>query len=134
LIAHERGFYYFRSTDELGKEATQLAVFFFVLVEAWGDAGKDLAATVFDPAGHSVSDLPHLGRDSWRRCMAEAGADNVDDLTKVLQRMDRLGFTERVGNERFRFRPPAWRFLDLCLEVLADSERKQDAPGIGEEE
>ena len=32
LIAHERQFYYFRSTEELGKEATQLAVFFFVLV------------------------------------------------------------------------------------------------------
>lgn len=131
LIEHERGFYYFRSTEELGKEATQLAVFFFVLVEAWGDAGKDLAVTAFDPGGHALSDLPHMSRDSWRRCMAEAGVGTTDELGRVVLRLERLGFTERIAEDRFRFRPPAWRFLDLCLDVLADSER--NAPGTGEE-
>lgn len=43
LVQHERGFCYFRSEAELGKEATLLAVFFFVLVEAWCDAGIDVA-------------------------------------------------------------------------------------------
>jgi hypothetical protein len=127
LIEHERQFYYFRSTEELGKEATQLAVFFFVLVEAWGDAGKDLAATAFDPAGHAVPDMPHLRRDSWRRCMAEAGVGTDEELARVVQRMDRLGFVERIAEDRFRFRPPAWRFFDLCLEVLVDSEREPDS-------
>jgi hypothetical protein len=123
LREHERGFYYFRATDDLGKEAAQFAVFFFVLVEAWGDAGKDLEASAFDPAGHALSELPHLTRDSWRQCMTEAGVSSADELTKVVQSMDRLGFTERIGDDRFRFRAPAWRFFDLCAEVLAESER-----------
>jgi hypothetical protein len=122
LVEHERGFYYFRSTDDLGKEATQLAVFFFVLVEAWGDAGKDLEATAFDPAGHALSALPHMSRDSWRRCLAEAGIANDDEIAKVVQRMERLGFTERLADDRFRFRTPVWRFFDLCRDVLAEAE------------
>lgn len=134
LVEHERGFYYFRSTEDLGKEATQLAVFFFVLVEAWGDAGRDIEATACDPAGHAVSHLPHMTRDSWRRCMAEAGVSTEEDLAKLVQRMDRLGFSERFGDDRFRFLPPVWRFFDLCREVLADAEsRAQVAEAEGGE-
>lgn len=126
LVAHERGFYYFRSAEELGKEATQLAVFFFVLVEAWGDAGKDLEATALDPGGHAISNLPHMTRDSWRRCMAEAGVTADEELVNVVRRMERLGFADRIDDDKFRFRPPVWRFFDLCLEVLADSESTPD--------
>lgn len=127
LIEHERGFYYFRSAEELGKEATQLAVFFFVLVEAWGDAGKDLAATALDPAGHAVSDLPHLTRDSWRQCMVEAGVSTSEELGRVVHRLKQLGFAERLGDDRIRFRTPVWRFFDLCLDVLADAEPAPEA-------
>lgn len=132
LVEHERGFYFFRSTEDLGKEATQLAVFFFVLLEAWGDAGKDLHAATFDPAGHAVSDLPHMTLDSWRRCMAEAGVSTDEELGKLVQRMDRLGFTAWLSGDRFRFRSPAWRFFDLCAEVLAEAESPPRVPDPGE--
>jgi hypothetical protein len=133
LVEHERGFYYFRSGEDLGKEATQLAVFFFVLVEAWGDAGKDLEAAAFDPGGHAVDDLPHMTRESWRRCMEEAGVVTGEDLADLVRNLARYGFTERVGDDRFRFRTPSWRFFDLCLEVLADSEGFPSAAADGED-
>lgn len=126
LVQHERGFCYFRSDAELGKEATLLAVFFFVLVEAWGDAGLDIEATAFDAAGLRVADLPHLSRESWRRCMAEAGATTAEDLAEVVRRLDRHGFAERTDGDRFRFRAPAWRFFDLCRDVWQESEASAD--------
>lgn len=126
LVDHDRGFCYFRADGELGKEASAQAVFFFVLVEAWSDQGLDLQAKVFDPAGHRHDELPHFGREGWRACMAEAGVKEAD-LSDVLRRLERLGFSERIDDERFRFRAPAWRFLDLCREVLEEEEAR-DGP------
>ncbi len=133
LVEHDRGFYYFQSADDLGKEATQLVVFFFILVEAWGDAGKDLESTAFDPAGHALVDLPHMTRESWRRCMAEANVPNEEELANVIRRLERYGFTKRVGEDRFCFRTPAWRFFDLCLEVWKETEEATDSSQKGEE-
>jgi hypothetical protein len=127
LIQHDRGFYYFLSDADLGKEATQLAVFFFILVEAWGDAGKDLEATAFDVGGHAVADLPHLTRESWRRCLAEADVHGPDDLAEVVRKLERYGFAERLDGDRCRFRAPAWRFFDLCREVWQESEEGRTA-------
>jgi len=128
LVQHDRGFAYFQSQADLGKEATALAVFFFVLVEYWGDAGRDIEEAAFDPVGHRVPDLPHFERDSWRQCMVDAGVAGQDDLEKVVQNMERYGFAERFGDDRFRFRPPAWRFLDLCSQVLEELEQTDDTP------
>src|SRR3954468_112804 len=109
LIKHDHGFYYFGAETDLGKEATQLSVFFFVLVESWSDAGRDIEASAFDPAGHRISELPHLSRESWRQCLAEAGIQSETELADLVKRMDRYGFTARIDEDRFRFRTPAWR-------------------------
>jgi hypothetical protein len=131
LVEHERGFYYFRSDAELGKEATELAVFFFVLVEAWGDAGKDIAFTAFDPGGLVIADLPHMSRESWRRCMAEAGVSSPEELADTVRKLERYGFAERIDELRFRFRTPAWRFIDLCAEVWQETEQPEGVPEDG---
>lgn len=127
LVNHERGFYYFRSGDDVHKEATHLVVFFFVLVEWWGDGGHDLEAVAFDAGGHSLADLPHFSRESWRACMEEAGVPNEDELANVVKRLERYGFAQRIGEERFRFLTPAWRFFDLCREVWQESANANDA-------
>jgi hypothetical protein len=128
LVRHERGFLYFRSDAELAKEATQLAVFFFVLVQAWGDAGSDIEASAFDPAGLEIAKLPHFSRDSWRECMAQSGTHDEEGLADVVRRLERNGFVERLSDDRFRFRAPAWRFLDLCREVEEAQGLSGDAP------
>ncbi|MCB9609608.1 MAG: hypothetical protein H6716_23655 [Polyangiaceae bacterium] len=126
LVEHDRGFYYFQSGEDLGKEATQLVVFFFVLVEAWGDAGHDLEAVAFDPGGHAVAELPHFSRESWRACMSEAGVPNEAELANVVKKLDRYGFAERLSDDRFRFLSPAWRFFDVCREVWTETESSAD--------
>lgn len=122
LVQHEREFYYFQSGDDLGKEAASLVVFFFVLIEAWGDNHEDLEMTAFALEGHALAELPHLTRESWRRCMAEANVSSQHDLEAVVTKMARYGFIERIGDDRFRFRAPAWRFFDLCLDVWQETE------------
>lgn len=128
LVGDAHGFFYFRSDADIGKEAAQLAVFFFVLVEAWSDSGRDIEATVFDAAGHRASELPHLGRDSWRKCMDDAGVDSPDALVDVVRRLERYGFVERIDDDRFCFRAPAWRFLDLCRDVRAEHQAATPHP------
>jgi chromosome condensin MukBEF MukE localization factor len=117
LVQHERGFFYFQAEAELGKEATQLAVFFFVLVQAWADAGHDIESSAFDPGGFLIAKLPHFSRDSWGEIMSQSGTSNPEELDEVVRRLERYGFAERIGDDRFRFRTPAWRFLDLCRDV-----------------
>jgi hypothetical protein len=118
LVEHARGFYYFRTDADLGKEAAQMVVFFFVLVEAWGDAGRDLEEVAFAPAGHRIDTLPHFTRSSWKQCMTEAGVADEAALGDVVRRLERYGFARRTDNGHFRFCTPAWRFFDLCLEIL----------------
>lgn len=121
LVKHSRGFYYFRSEAELGKEATQLAVFFFILVEAWSDAGQDIEAVAFNPVGHRLSELPHFTRESWRQCMTDAGIEGKPGLSELVRRMKNYGFTERIDDELFRFRTPTWRFFDLCHDIWQEN-------------
>lgn len=128
LVQHERGIYYFSSNADLGKAASALAVFFFVLVEAWGDEGVDLEAAVFDQV-HEISNLPHFTRESWKKCMEEADVHGEGDLSELVQKMERLGFVKRTEPIGFRFRTPAWRLLDLCMESLPVEERAGDVIG-----
>ena len=133
LVRHERGFYYFQSPEDLGKGASKMAVFFFVLVEAWGDDGRDLEEVAFDEKGHALAELPHFTREGWRQCLTDAELSTDDDLAQVVRRMEQYGFAERINEgSRFRFLMPAWRFFDLCLDVLRSeseeaNERSEEA-------
>lgn len=119
LVQHPREFYYFQSDGELAKEATRVAVFFFILVQWWGDLGKDIEAEAFRPQGYELSDFPHFAHDTWRHAMEQSGTKDATQLPEVVKHLDRLGYIERTGEDRFRFRAPAWRFLDLCRDVHA---------------
>ena len=116
LTAHERGFYYFVASGDLGKEASQMAVFFFVLVDALGNEGKNVRKEIFE-AEHSLDDLPHFRLDSHAQCLSEVGVHDRDDLETVVKRLARYGFVDIGHADRFRFRTPAWRFIDLCHEA-----------------
>jgi chromosome condensin MukBEF MukE localization factor len=119
LLQHERGFFYFQSEGELRREASMMAVFFFVLVEAWADAGVDIEERVFAPEGHGISNLPHFTRESWKQSLEEVGVADERELLLTVKRLGRYGFVEFIHEEeeRFRFRTPTWRFLDMCLDV-----------------
>lgn len=127
LEAHPRDFFYFRGEGNLSDAGARMALFLFVLVEALADQGtaveEALATRTF-----SFPELPHLGSERYRAYLREAGVEGEEGLEGVVRNLERFGFARRLGEGNFRFRPPVYRFLDLCLAVLAD------APGPGSRE
>lgn len=120
LESHPRGFFFFQGREDVGKEARKFAVFFFVLVEWLGDDGRNIESALFEKP-LSIAELPHFTTDRYRRLMFEAGIEQRDDLPQLLQRLDQLGFATRVGDDAIQFEDPAWRFLDLCVEIARDT-------------
>lgn len=134
LKHHARDFFYFLDRDNFTDLSARMAVFMFLLVEHLADRGDPIAETLMTRR-FRYEELPHLVSDRSRQLMAEAGATTPDDLRDIVSRMERYGFTRREDGESFAFRAPAYRFLDLCLEMAAlpepvasDGEESQRAP------
>ena len=110
-----------------------MAVFTFILVESLADQGKQVEETLMTHT-FTVIELPHLSTDRFIAYMRDVGVTSLDDLRQVLKNMRRLGFVEMVGDDLFRFRTPAYRFLDLCSELAAEHEDAAPDGDAGEEE
>lgn len=135
LRRHERGFFYFEGTGgsaSLGKRSRQFSVFFFVFVDALSEQGESAVESLFRVEGHRISELPHLERARHRECLGEVGLRSKEDLEDLIKSMERYNLAARTGAGEFRFRDPAWRFLELCY-AYADMGDGQDQDG-GEEE
>jgi len=121
LKHHARDFFYFLDHDNFTDLSTRMAVFMFVLIEHLADRGDPIAETLMTRR-FRYEELPHLVGDRPRRLMAEAGATTPEDLELIVSRMERFGFTRREDDESFVFRAPAYRFLDLCLDMATAPE------------
>jgi len=127
LEQHPRDFFYFRGKDSLSPQASKMAVFVFVLIEALSDQGEPVVESMMTQV-FSVPDLPHLKGARYRAYLKEAGAATDDDLRAIVRQMDRFGFAERLTDDTFRFRAPAYRFFDICIEILKqhDTSKEQE--------
>ena len=119
LAHHPHQFFYFRGEADNSNRSTRMAVFVLVLVDWLSDRGLDVEATLFDQE-FAYQQLPHLEQARYRSYMKQVSVLERDDLADLVQQMERFGFAERLGQERFRFRAPAARFLDLCLEAFRE--------------
>jgi chromosome condensin MukBEF MukE localization factor len=128
LEQHPRDFFYFRGKDSLSPQASRMAVFVFVLVESLSDQGLPVVETLMTET-FSVSDLPHLKGARYRTYLKEAGAATEDDLRGIIRQLDRFGFAQRLTDDRFRFRTPAYRFFDACTEIF----KQHDLPAEQEQ-
>jgi chromosome condensin MukBEF MukE localization factor len=130
LVQHPRGFFFFAAdpSSNVTDMAGRLAVFIFILVESLADQGKQVEETLMTHT-FNVTALPHLSTDRFVTYMRDVGVTSLDELRQVLKNMRRLGFAELVGDDLFRFRTPAYRFLDLCSELAAEHEDAEpDSP------
>ena len=127
LQVHQRDFFYFRGKDNLSLQASRMAVFVFILIEALSDQGEPVVDTLMTRT-FSVPDLPHLKGARYRAYLKEAGALNEDDLRGILRQLERFGFILRQTDDTFSFRTPAYRFFDVCVEILNrdDEELKEE--------
>ena len=120
LVRHDRGFYYFQGDNTVPTVRLQ-AVTLFVLIlfqeleekkfqepdRAWE---KSLTSRIFH-----VDELPHFATAGRRDLMQSVGVTRANLSEKVLRVLGRLGMLEMTAPSRFRFRPPVYRFVDLCL-------------------
>lgn len=112
-----RGFVYATADDDDYKGSnliTKFVVFTAVWVDAVADEGLDIGKTLF-ASRQSVADLPHLNADSHRRILEQVAIRTPADLTDTLKSLERLGFLEWDGQERFTLRAAFNRLLDVCL-------------------
>lgn len=128
LQVHQRDFFYFRGKDSLSPQASRMAVFVFILIESLSDQGEPVVDTLMTRT-FSVPDLPHLKSARYRAYLKEASAASDDDLRKIVGHLERLGFVQRQTDDSFSFRTPAYRFFDVCIEIL----NRDEAPPTQEQ-
>lgn len=121
LQVHQRDFFYFRGRDSLSLQASRMAVFVFILIESLSDQGEPVVDTLMTRT-FSIPDLPHLKSARYRDYLKEAGATSEDELRGIVRQLDRFGFIQRQTDESFTFRTPAYRFFDLCIEILGQDQ------------
>jgi hypothetical protein len=102
-----------------------MAVFVFILIESLSDQGEPVVDTLMTRT-FAIPDLPHLKSARYRAYLKEAGASSEDDLRKVVNQLERLGFVQRHTEDAFTFRTPAYRFFDICIEILNRDEIPQE--------
>jgi hypothetical protein len=130
LQVHQRDFFYFRGKDSLSLQASRMAVFVFILIESLSDQGDPVVDTLMTRT-FSVPDLPHLKGARYRAYLKEAGSSSEDDLRGIVRQLERFGFIQRHTDDSFTFRTPAYRFFDVCIEILnrdEDSSTEEQAP------
>lgn len=121
LEEHPRDFFYFRGKDNLSPQASRMALFVLILIESIADEGAPIVDTLMTGT-FAVGELPHLKGARFRAYLREAGVTDEDGLRVIVRQLDRFGFCLRLTDDTFRFRAPAYRFFDLCLEVLKEHE------------
>ncbi|KAF0189322.1 MAG: hypothetical protein FD168_577 [Desulfobulbaceae bacterium] len=117
LQEHPRDFFYFRGKDNLSPQASRMAVFVFILIESLSDQGEPVVDTLMTRV-FAISELPHLKSARYRAYLKEAGASGEEDMLKIVSSLERFGFVQRSTDESFTFRTPAYRFFDVCIEIL----------------
>lgn len=113
---HSRDFFYLRGKDNI-RPASKMAVFVFILIEALSDQGKMVVDTLMTEI-FAVHALPHFKSERYRAYLKEAGVTSEEGLKNVINQLERLGFAKSFSADTFRFRAPAYRFFDICIEML----------------
>lgn len=132
LEAHPRDFYYFHGTGSLSDRSERMAVFMFILVEWLSDRG-DRVEEALMTRKFNLEELPHLQVERYRQYMNEAGVNGENGVKDVIRTFERFGFAARQGEMAFTFRPPVFRFVDLCHMVLEQHDTGREKEGEGQE-
>ncbi len=100
LESHPRGFYYFHGMGSLSDRSERMAVFMFILVEWLSDRGKVVEESLMTRK-FSLSALPYLQVERYRKYMEEAGVSGMTGLMDIVRNLERFGFAKRAGQTPF---------------------------------
>jgi len=119
LEKHAKGFFFFRGDEKVGDSAASMALFMFILVDFLAGKGAPIEESIMSNE-FTLDELPHLTAERYVILMKEGGVSDDEGLGRLLKRMERLGFIS-YKESCIRFRTPAYRFLDLCLQIHEDN-------------
>jgi hypothetical protein len=129
LVHHGQGFYYFKGGNVLATQRLRAITLFMLVLfqdlednksqEGGGSWERNLLSRVF-----AADALPHFLTSQRRSLLHAVGVTPATLREKVLRPMARYGILEWTGSDRFQFRSPVFRFVDLCLQ-LAEREGGQ---------
>ena len=122
LVRHMgHGFFYFKGDSHASSVRMQAITLFMLILfqdledKKFQSPDRAWERTLLSRTFH-VSELPHFATGRRRTAMGtvDVTADNLS--VKILGPLGRMGMIETVGADQFRFRSPAFRFVDLCMQ------------------
>lgn len=119
LVSDRRGYYFLvPENSDLTMNATtqKMCLLVFVLVDLLADLGRD-PIHVLTRSSVDLGEITTLMHDRYGDLLEEGGFPTTDSISKYFATVfQRLGFATVNGNI-LRFRPPIYRFVDVCEEV-----------------
>ncbi|MDB5389033.1 MAG: hypothetical protein JWM11_4679 [Planctomycetaceae bacterium] len=127
LVLHGQGFYYLKGGNSLSTQRIQAITLFMLILfqelesKKFQDIERSWERTLLTRI-LNISELPHFQTSQRRSMLFTLGVTAETLQEKVLRPMSRFGIIEMISSDRFRFRSPVYRFVDLCMRI-ADEER-----------
>jgi hypothetical protein len=122
LVRHPADFYYFEVPEEgpmaVSPVIQKAAILVYILIEHLADQGEPIVDAMLTKE-FDITQRPFIGHsrytEYWRTVEVEPTAEGIQ---KVLQTMSRLGFVQRIDENKFFFRSPVRRFFDIARQAL----------------
>lgn len=124
LRRHNQGFYYLEGVGAIKSERMRAALLFLLIIfqdleerkfsrqsRAWE---RSLLTNTF-----KLAELPHFQTAQRRALMSAVDIDEAA-LPKLLRSLGTLGVVQLLPDNQFRFLPPIYRFVDLCMRFAED--------------
>ena len=131
LVRHEREFFYFEpeNSETIPDTLPAIAVFSYIMIDHAANHGRTMSIEEFIfSQNFLVTALPHFTLDRYTALLRQVEVHDTDDLRRVLNRMEQIGWVKikGMGHDEFRFLRPFHRVFSKCLE-LSDAKNKADA-------
>jgi len=134
MVSSSRGYYYFDGSAGRGlsNSVNRIALFVYIFIDHSADQGEGITDAIGNGL-HSLSTLPHLSSDRYRKYMQQVGVASADDLADILRQMDNFGFARKIDEDQFTFLPPIYRIVESCEAVIMAYSADDDELTEGEE-
>jgi chromosome condensin MukBEF MukE localization factor len=125
LIHHGQGFYYLKGGSTLTSQRLQAVALFMLILfqdledKKFQETTRGWERTLLDRV-FRLDDLPHFATAQRRNMMYTVGVTAETLQYKVIRPLSMLGMLQVLPEGQFQFRPPVYRFIDLCLLFSGD--------------
>jgi hypothetical protein len=121
LVYDGQGFYFFKGDSSLSSLRLRGAtLFMFILFQDLEDKKLQTTERAWErqllKRPFKITELPHFMTSKRRNMLRSVDVEPETLFKKVLRPMARMGMLEILDSERFQFRAPVYRFVDLCIQ------------------